>query len=304
MTSSLRETARSAKQSFYTLLGTRVATAIRNATPIPADLSVPRPFSQCLTELSQCLTTLTQTVVDSEQARANEALVLTGAWLNPLEEAVEELAKTLESGSSAVFQTNFISAMQSALQGFPLARARMESANLTLQTLLHKVVSEQAAIVLKRCGVFEKAVVLRPWRERVNAAMAAIARAKATDDGTGVRPESIVIPLLCNEAGMDVNSMRQMGLSFTANVYHAQPLVLSLCDRIVYAPLRISARQAVVRLIVLYYKSLYDEAHSPEGGYKREELEDMFGVTPEAAATMLDLPPTMTSTASSSSSSS
>ena len=185
----------------------------------------------------------TSSGAEAQAARAQRFVRLLAAFIEPLLAAVRASAGGLDRADAAVYIVNNLVAIQGALTRYDFAAAWVQQLTGEIGDWMDLLVKEQAAAVLRRCGLAGK--------------MELAARAEPS------------LPLN-KQAGMDPESLRSALDGFYKSLFS---LVMPEFDRLASPRLRVSARNSTAQTIALAYDQFYARMQDEKvSGYTKEQL--------------------------------
>lgn len=283
----------SAYKVFFRTIGTRMTTLLQHRPPIPtADLSPTHEFAEVVMMLQDILRILDTSIIPIED-KDYEALPILDSIVDPLLEAcivglqaanstlrpgprgmpvpgsASNVDFTVHSMEQVVYLINCTTSICKALERYPFCIIKLAHLKTGLDAKVNALVSEQASIALKQCGMASK--LEQVYKYEVARSQHATQQQQQQLTQTGA-PTSSAPPLaLALMLGMDTVAIQNTLRAFETNILELGALSMVQIDKIEDDRVRTQARRATSNALADAYTTLYNAISSVDSGYTNPE---------------------------------
>lgn len=229
------------------------------------DLTPPAAVHQSMTRLDEIMATLDASLTPEDARQAQIAAVLE-VILNPLLSLCESISKNLSPVEKHVFLANCIDSMRMPLVAYSFASTRVEQLTNAADAHIDDYIRLSSVIVLRRCGLADRARVLAEAQE------AAEAEKTIGDEVTPKRRP------LSKVSGMDVEALSISVKNFYAMLFGGSTIGSSEAlqpphvDKIFNVRARNRARAAVAESLAKTHTAIYKAVADPANEYGPDAL--------------------------------
>eukprot|EP00177_Eucheuma_denticulatum_P008733 GFKZ01015868.1.p1 GENE.GFKZ01015868.1~~GFKZ01015868.1.p1 ORF type:complete len:661 (+),score=67.63 GFKZ01015868.1:119-2101(+) len=215
------------------------------------DLIPPAAVNQSMTRLDEIMATLDASLTP-EEARQGQIAAVLEVILNPLQSLCEGMAaRALGPVEKQVFLANCIDSMRMPLIAYSFASARVEQLTALADMHVDQYIRLGTVVVLRRCGLAERARILAEAKEAV----------AATEDGQTTSHKTFVP--LSKVAGMDVEALSISVKNFYAMLFGGSTIGCSealqppFVEKLTNVRARNRARAAVAESLARTHSEIY-----------------------------------------------
>jgi hypothetical protein len=235
----------------------------KRTPPIPpTDLSPPHELQEVTASFVEIASTFDSSLVPNEE-RENEFMPIIENLVDPLFQAIQLGITKLGKIEQNVYLINCYSAIQVVLMKYVFTATKVQQIVNKIEELLNALVTEQTSIILKYCGLFAKAAIIKQ------------------EANSGSKD------ILSRVSGMETLAVKSCLRSFDSSLLDFGSLSMPIVDRIVSSKLRLDARSRVTNTIIDAYSILYNAVMDPKNGYENPLA--LFRYKPEQVRTMISL---------------
>lgn len=232
------------------------------------DLTPPVAVNQSMTRLDEIMATLDASLTP-EDARQGQISAVLEVILNPLLSLCESMsAKSLAPVEQHIFMANCIDSMRMPLMAYSFASARVEQLTASADVHVDHYIRLSSVIVLRRCGLAERARILSEAKEAAESAP------KDTNDITAdAGAASKARTPLSKVAGMDVEALSISVKNFYAMLFGGSTIGSSEAlqpphvAKITNVRARNRARAAVAESLARTHTEIYNAVQDPVNQY-------------------------------------
>jgi hypothetical protein len=267
----------SAYKAFFRAIGARMTYLVQHRPPTPsADLSPSHEFNEVVFMLQDIMRILDTSIIPMED-KEYEALPILDHIVDPLLEAclagMKAANATLKPGprgmpvqgnastmdltvhtmEQVVYLINCTTSICRVLEKYPFCIVKLAHLKSRIDAKVSSLVSEQASIALRQCGIASKIESLQQYE---------IAKASG---------EPNIPTNLALVNGMDSESIQTCIRFFESNILELGALSMAQIDKIEDDRVRSQARKATSNALADTYTSLYNAIISVDSGYNNPE---------------------------------
>lgn len=275
----------SAYKAFFTSIGSRMNHLLHTKPPIPSfDLSPTHDFTEVVLLLQDLMRILDTSIIPAEE-KEFEALPILDRIVDPLLEScviglkaanatlkpgprgmpvagsASTVNLTLHTMEQVVYLINCATSICKVLEKYPFAIVKLAQLKGGIDVRVASLVSEQATLALRACGLASKLELLQQHE---------LSRQRATSSSPTAQQSphspSPHAPL-CSVPGMDVASLQQTIRAFETDILELGALNMAQIDKIEDDRVRTHARRDTSTALTNAYTTLYNAVASVDSGY-------------------------------------
>lgn len=235
------------------------------------DLNPPAAVNQSMTRLDEIMATLDASLTP-HNARQGQISAVLEVILNPLLSLCENMsARSLSAIEQQVFMANCIDFMRMPLMAYSFASSRVEQLTASADVHIENYIQLSSIIVLRRCGLAERARILAEARD----AAAAEENITSSKDDAAKQSSSTIKRKrpLSKVPGMDVEALSISVKNFYAMLFGGssvgsfEALQPPHVNKITNVRARNRARAAVAEIIARTHTEIYNAVQDPQNQY-------------------------------------
>lgn len=226
------------------------------------DLTPPTSVNQSMTRLDEIMATLDASVTP-EDARQGQISAVLEVILNPLQSLCEGMSnRGLSVLEQQVFMANCIDFMRMPLMAYSFASTRVEQLTATADLHIDRYIELSSIIVLRRCGLAERAKILSDAKAKLVISVEPISPRKPLSRVTGMDAESLSI---------SVKNFYAM-LFGGSTIGSSEALQPPNVNKITNVRARNRARTAVAEVVAKMHTELYNAVKDPFNEYGADAI--------------------------------